>query len=105
MSAIGTVAPAFDVVRIGYRHGVPAAGLMQLPAGALMLISGPRSETLTLVPAWCNPTTAITPGQLAGVPTAWPVLLPADATTTAPAPLMSATASRYAAEHGSSPPR
>ena len=47
----------------------------------------------------------MTPGQFAGVLTACPALLPAAATTTAPAAVISATASRYAAVQAPSPPR
>jgi hypothetical protein len=59
--------------------------LTQLPAGALSAISGPTSEYPTLLPAWRSPPTAITPGQLAGSPTACPELLPAATTIVVPA--------------------
>ena len=39
-------APLFELVRIGNRQGWFDAVFTQLPAGALMLISGPRSEKL-----------------------------------------------------------
>ena len=81
--AAGPRVPLLDVAMMGYRQGDPAAVLTQLPPGALMVISGPRSEKPTLLPTWRSPATAITPGQFAGVPVAWPVLLPAAATTTA----------------------
>ena len=68
----GAVVPVFVVVRIGYRHGEPAAVLTQLPPGALIATSGPRSEKPTLVPTWRSPATAITPLQFAGAATAWP---------------------------------
>src|SRR3954464_14265048 len=70
-----------------------------------MLISGPRSENPTFVPACRSPVTAITPGQFAGDPTACPMLLPAAATITAPAALISVMAARYADEHVLSLPR
>ena len=54
------------VVRIGYRQASPAPMLTQLPPGALIVISGPRSEKPTLVPMWRRPATPITPAQLAG---------------------------------------
>ena len=47
----------------------------------------------------------MTPAQLAGAPTACPVLLPAAATTTAPTALTLATASRYALVQPPSPVR
>jgi hypothetical protein len=59
--------------------------LTQLPPGAAMATSGPMLEKPTLVPTWRTPATAITPLQLAGVPTASPASLPAAATTTTPA--------------------
>src|SRR2546425_11667207 len=86
---MGVVAPELDVVRIGYRQGEPDVMLTQLPPGALIAISGPRSEKPTLVPTWRNAATAITPGQFAGKPTAWPAVLPAAATITEPAALIS----------------
>jgi len=79
----GPVVPVLLAASMGYRHGALAVVLTQLPPGALMVISGPKSEKPTLVPMWRKPATAITPGQLAGVPTAWPELLPAEATITA----------------------
>src|SRR5450755_1673257 len=79
--------------------------LMQLPPGAAIAISGPRSEKPTLVPTWRNPATAMTPTQLAGAPTECPVELPADATMTAPAALTAVTASAYEAGHAPSAPR
>ena len=85
--------PALLVVRIGYRQGWPAVVLMQLPPGALIAIAGPRSEKPTLLPTWRRPATATTPGQLAGLPAVWPALLPADATTTTPAAVISRMAS------------
>ena len=75
--------PALLVVRIGYRQALPAEVLTQLPPGALMLISGPRSEKPTLVPTWRRPVTPMTPAQLAGTATAWPALLPAGPVTLA----------------------
>src|SRR5258705_10244110 len=105
MGAVAVVKPALDVVRIGYRHGERAVTLTQLPAGALTAIARPRSEKPTLVPAWRNPATAMTPGQLAGIPAACPSVLPAAATITAPAAVIWATASWYADVHGASPPK
>ena len=67
--------------------------LTQLPPGALSAISGPRSLKPTLLPAWRRPPTPMTPGQLAGEPTASPTPLPAAATTTTPAALRRASAS------------
>ncbi len=80
--------PEFDVVMIGYRHGSPSLIRTQLPPGALIAISGPRSEKPTLSPTWRRPPTAMIPGQLAGVLTAWPAVLPAEATTTTLAAVM-----------------
>jgi hypothetical protein len=81
--------------------------LTQLPAGADRKTSGPRSEKRDLAPLWRSPPMPSTPGQLAGSPTAWPLLLPAAATTTAwyGAAEISATALRYASPHRPSPPR
>src|SRR3954451_17336976 len=90
---------------MGNRHGEPAAVLTQLPAGALRVISGPRSEKPTLLPACRSPATAITPLQFAGMPTACPAEFPADATITAPTSVISLTAAWYAAVHRPSLPR
>src|SRR5690242_13220569 len=69
VEAVGTVVPAFEVLRMGYRHGDPAAVFTQLPIGALIATSGPRFENPALVPMWRSPATVITPGQLPGVST------------------------------------
>src|SRR4030042_3251654 len=90
---------------MGYRHAELAAVLTRLPPGALSATAGPSDEKPTFVPAWRSPATAITPLQLAGLATAWPEELPADATITVPAAVASSTASWYAAEHTPSPPR
>ena len=85
--------PLLLVVKMGYRQGSPAPTFTQLPAGALRVISGPRSENPTLLPTWRKPATAITPGQLAGVPVTCPVVLPAATTTTALRAVKALTAS------------
>ena len=54
---------------------------------------------------WRKPATPITPGQFAGVLTAWPALLPAEATMTVPCAFTCATASMYAWLHAPVPPR
>src|SRR5690349_9042780 len=105
MESVALVAPAFEVVRIGYRHGVPAAVLTQLPAGALIATFWPRFENPTLVPACRRPATARTPGQLPGDATAWPASLPAEMTITVPAARISLTASTYPAWHTPGAPR
>ena len=46
-AATGPRVPLLLVVRIGYRQGVPASTLTQLPAGAAIVTSGPRSEKPT----------------------------------------------------------
>ena len=79
--------------------------LTQLPPGAAIVISGPRSEKPTLSPTWRSAVTPSAPGQLAGLPTALPPLLPAAATTTAPAALTRPMASTYAWLHACEPPR
>ena len=66
--------------------------LMQLPPGAAMVISGPRSEKPTLDPAWRSASTPTTPRQLAGVLTGPPALLPAAATMVTPRAVISSTA-------------
>ena len=85
--------PVFDVVRIGYRQGESAARLTQFPPGAPSATSGPRFENPTLVPTCLSPATAMTPLQFAGADTAWPALLPAEMTITAPVATTSLTAS------------
>ena len=50
-AATGVVVPVLPAARIGYRQGEPAVMLMQLPPGAAIVISAPRSENPTLVPA------------------------------------------------------
>ena len=94
MLATGAPVPVLVVVRIEYRQALFNAVLMQLPPGALIVISGPMSEKPTLVPMWRSPATPITPAQSAGMLTECPALLPADATTTPPTALICATASR-----------
>src|SRR6187431_2871426 len=90
---------------IGYRHGWVTSMFTQLPPGALIAISGPRSEKPTLVPTWRRPPTAMKPGQFAGVLTAWPAVLPAEATTTTPAAVSRVIAFWYAALHAPLLPR
>jgi hypothetical protein len=75
------------VVRIEYRQAAFCAVLMQLPPGALIVISRADVGEADLVPMWRRPATPITPAQSAGMLTEWPALLPADATTTAAAAL------------------
>ena len=84
--------PESVVVRMGYRHGELFAVLTQLPPGALIATSGPSEEKPTLVPTWRSAATATTPLQLAGAATAWPEELPAAATITVPAAVISSTA-------------
>ena len=55
--ATGVVVPVLVVVRSGYRQALLGAVLTQLPPGALIAISGPRSEKPTLVPTWRRPAT------------------------------------------------
>src|SRR6187397_2510677 len=102
---MGFVAPRLDVVRIGYRQGSLAPMSTQFPAGALIATSAPRSEKPTFVPACLKPATAMTPGQFAGLVTAWPVPLPAETTTTAPAAATSFNTLMYAWVHSPSPPK
>ena len=52
--------------------------LTQLPPGALIATSGPRSENPTLVPMCRSPATVMTPAQRPGTPTWCPAELPAD---------------------------
>ena len=92
LEANGPCEPLLVAARIGYRQGEPAVMLMQLPPGAEMVISGPMSEKPTLVPAWRKASTPITPRQLAGWLTGWPVLLPAEATMVTPTAVISSTA-------------
>ncbi len=61
--------------------------LTQLPPGALIVICGPMSEKPTLSPTWRSAATPMTPAQFAGLPTGWPLVFPAEATTTVPAAL------------------
>ena len=85
--------PELEVVRIGYRQGEPAVILTQFPPGALIAISDPTEAKPTLVPTWRKPPTAMTPGQLAGVPTKLPAELPAETTITVPAAVIWLTTS------------
>src|SRR6478736_1513038 len=71
----GTVAPSLVVVSSWNRQGSPGAVFTQLPAGR-------------------TPATAITPVQLAGVPTASPSL-PAEATISTPCAVTSLTVVAY----------
>ena len=84
--------PASVAARIGYRQGWPEKTLTQLPPGAAIAISGPRSLNPTLVPAWRSAATPTTPLQLAGAPTGPPSLLPAAATIITPRAVISSTA-------------
>src|SRR5689334_19635288 len=69
-----------------------------------MVAKEPRLLNPTLVPTWRTPTTANTPGQLAGSPTLLPAL-PADATIRTPCAVISFVAVVYMASQGSSEPR
>ena len=49
--ALGRCVPELLLLRIGYRQGSSGPMLMQLPAGALIEMAGPRSEKPTFEPA------------------------------------------------------